>query len=166
MDHLGSCCIGWWGIISQSVGIFHRIVLNFFELSPFLGDLTENNLCWDSGAHNEASVDNHSLPVASQGCQGLGWGGRGCALTGGGREMVEKMAIRFQCGVIGMPAKAHWRWVSFSIRIRRAEHHHSKRIWAVRAFCSVGRPCTRAASFRIVAGTWRVGTTTEILRAL
>ena len=22
MDHLGSCCIGWWGIVSQNAGIF------------------------------------------------------------------------------------------------------------------------------------------------
>ena len=51
-----------------------------------------------------------------------------------------------------MPVKAHWRQESFSVRVIRAEHHHSKRIWAVRASYSVGRPCTRAALFRIVTG--------------
>ena len=62
----------------------------------------ENNVRWDMWAHNETSVNNHTLPVASQGCRGLGWGGRGCALTGGRGEMVEKTAIRFQRSVIGM----------------------------------------------------------------
>ena len=80
MDHLGSCCIGWWGIISQNTGIFRQIFPNFVDLSPFLGDLTENNLRWDTGAHNETSVNNHTLPTASWGCQGAEIGRQGVCI--------------------------------------------------------------------------------------
>ena len=62
----------------------------------------KNNLRWGTGAHNETSVNNHTLPVASWGYRGLKRGGWGCALTGGRGEMVQKMAIRFHRGVIGM----------------------------------------------------------------
>ena len=57
---------------------------------------------WDTWAHNEISVNSHTLPVASRGFRELGWGGRGCALTGGWGEMVQITTIRFQCGVVRM----------------------------------------------------------------
>ena len=57
---------------------------------------------WDKWAHNEISVNSHTLPAASWGFRELGWGGRGCALTGGGGEMVHVMTIRSQCRVICM----------------------------------------------------------------
>ena len=62
----------------------------------------ENDVRWDTWAHNETSVNNHTLPAASRGCRELGWGGRGCTLTGCWGEMVEIMTIRFQHCVVSM----------------------------------------------------------------
>ena len=57
---------------------------------------------WDKWAHNEISVNSHTLPAASWGFRELGRGGRGCALTGGGGEMVHVTTIRSQCRVVRM----------------------------------------------------------------
>ena len=102
MHYLGSCCLGWWGIVSQSARISRLIFSNIINLSRLLGDLTENYVHWDTWAHNEISVNSHTLPVASQGFRELGRGGRGCALTGGWGEMVQITTIRSQCGVVCM----------------------------------------------------------------
>ena len=102
MDYLGSCCVGWWGIVSQSARISRLIFSNFINLSLLLGDLTENYVHWDTWVHNEISVNSHTLPVASWGFRELGRGGRGCALTGGWGEMVQIITIGSQCGVVRM----------------------------------------------------------------
>ena len=46
--------------------------------------------------------------------------------------MVEKATIRFQCGVVCMAktdaSEGALEAGKFSVRVRRAEHHHSKRM--------------------------------------
>ena len=48
--------------------------LNFINLSFLLGDLTENYVHWDTWAHNEISVNSHTLPRGQPGVPGVGTG--------------------------------------------------------------------------------------------
>ena len=97
LELFSSSCITWAAAASVGGGLSAEMPESSAEFSRTLSichlssGICRRIICvGTSGAYNDTFVYNHTLPAASLGCQGLGWGGRGvCTHWWQGKNGIE-----------------------------------------------------------------------------